>query len=104
MVCEHLVSVGRRCASGRIAHLLLELQARLKLVGLASGSSYCLPITQEMLADCLGMTHVHVSRSLRKLSDRGLIRYERHHLFILDGERLADEGDFSDHYLDHHRL
>jgi CRP-like cAMP-binding protein len=101
MLCEHLVSVGRRSATARIAHLLLELQARLTLVDRASGASFSLPITQEMIADCLGLTHVHVSRSLRKLNERGLVRYERNRVVIVDSERLAFESDFSDSYLDH---
>jgi CRP-like cAMP-binding protein len=104
MLCEHLVSIGRRGATARIAHLLLELRARLTLVEQASGAAFSLPITQEMIADCLGLSHVHVSRSMRKLSERGLVRFERNRVIIVDNERLVLESDFSDRYLDHGRL
>lgn len=101
MMCERLVSVGRRCATDRIAHLLLELRARLRFVGRADGASFDIPVTQELIADCLGLTHVHVSRSMRKLRERGLVRYERHRVVIVDVDRLAAETDFSEDYLDH---
>lgn len=101
MICERLINVGRRPAVDRIAHLLLELRARLNLVGRADGSSFELPITQEMIADSVGLTHVHVSRSIRKLRERGLLNYERNRIVIKDAERLAAAFDFSDRYLDH---
>jgi CRP-like cAMP-binding protein len=100
IMCERLVSVGRRCATNRIAHLMLELHARLRLVDETRGDTFDLPITQEMIADSLGLTHVHVSRSLGALRQRGLVRYERNHVVLLDAVRLADEIGFSDDYLD----
>ncbi|MGH7095399.1 MAG: Crp/Fnr family transcriptional regulator, partial [Stellaceae bacterium] len=52
----HLVDVGRRSAYERLAHLLLELLTRLRVVGLADGSSYVFPLTQERIADVLGLS------------------------------------------------
>jgi len=101
IMCERLVSVGRRCATHRIAHLMLELHARLRLVNETRGDAFDLPITQEMIADCLGLTYVHVSRSLSKLRQRGLVSYERSHVVLVDAARLAEESGFSDDYLDH---
>lgn len=99
MICEHLVDLGRRSATHRIAHLLLELRSRLTLIDHGSCESFYLPITQEMIADFTGLTHVHVSRSLRKLCELGLLHFERNHLTVVDYERLAVISDFSDRIL-----
>jgi len=56
MVVEHLVNLGRRSAEERMAHLLLELGARLALVGLGSKDGYACPLTQYLLADALGLS------------------------------------------------
>ena len=55
MMVEHLISVGRRNALERTVHLLLELGARLQLVGLGSKAGYACPLSQYTLADALGL-------------------------------------------------
>jgi CRP-like cAMP-binding protein len=52
---EHIVDIGRRSAYERLAHLILELLTRLRSVGLADELSYVLPLTQELIADVLGL-------------------------------------------------
>jgi CRP-like cAMP-binding protein len=64
---EWLMNVGRRSAVERLAHLFCELLLRLKVVGLADGTGYKLPLTQVDFADTTGITSVHVNRSLREL-------------------------------------
>ncbi|HYE29469.1 MAG TPA: Crp/Fnr family transcriptional regulator, partial [Allosphingosinicella sp.] len=59
---EKILSIGRRSAHARIAHLLCELYVRLELVGLARNHRYELPLTQADLADATGLTSVHVNR------------------------------------------
>jgi CRP-like cAMP-binding protein len=66
MVVEHLVDLGRRDAAERMAHFLLELGARLALVGLGSKTGFACPLTQYHLADALGLSAVHVNRVLRQ--------------------------------------
>jgi CRP-like cAMP-binding protein len=73
MVVEHLVSIGRRSALVRTAHLLLELGLRLQLVGLGSQSGFACPLNQYLLANALGLTAIHVNRVLRQLRERGLV-------------------------------
>lgn len=63
---EWVVNVGRRPSDERIAHLLCELLVRLRTVGLADGS-YAFPITQEELGDTVGLSTVHVNRTLQSL-------------------------------------
>ncbi|NWM54972.1 winged helix-turn-helix domain-containing protein, partial [Escherichia coli] len=69
---EWEVSLGRRNAIERAAHLFCELQSRLLVVGAAEGNSFRLPITQNQFAECLGLTGVHVNRVLRELREAGL--------------------------------
>jgi CRP-like cAMP-binding protein len=100
MVVEHLVDIGRRNAVERTAHFLLELGARLKLVGLATRQGYACPLSQFMLADALGLTAVHINRVLRQLREEGLLTFRSGQVLFDDFERLVDLADFDTAYLD----
>src|SRR5690606_5743185 len=80
----HLATVGRRNAEARVAYLLTELYTRLRDRRMVEGNVCMLPLTQEHLADALGLSTVHVSRMLRAISDDGLARLDRGRLTILD--------------------
>ena len=71
-----ITRLGRLNAHERIADLLLELFERLKLGGLASDGRYLLPITQEVIADALGLTSVHVNRTLQTLRREGALDWK----------------------------
>ncbi len=73
MVVEHLVSIGRRSAIERTAHLFMELAERLNLIGLASEAEFKCPLSQYVIADALGLTAIHVNRVLRQLRERDLL-------------------------------
>jgi CRP-like cAMP-binding protein len=77
MVVEHLVGLGRRSAIERMAHFLLELGARLRLVGLGDKSGYLCPLSQYILADALGLSAVHVNRVLRELREGGMLTFSK---------------------------
>jgi CRP-like cAMP-binding protein len=98
---EWVVNVGRRDARARIAHMLCEFSVRLEAAGLASDHRYELPMTQEQLADAVGLTSVHVNRILRQLGEQGLISRNRRAIVIEDWPRMRDVGDFNDRYLHH---
>lgn len=70
---DHVVRLGRQSAYERVVHLLLELHERLEIVGLAKGGSFRVPLTQEHLADALGLSLVHVNRTIQQLRSDGLI-------------------------------
>jgi DNA-binding transcriptional regulator LsrR (DeoR family) len=72
---------------------------RLDALGLAEDYGYHLPMTQEDLADALGLTPVHVNRTLKALSAKGLIARERRRVSFPDWERLRNVGDFNGRYL-----
>jgi CRP-like cAMP-binding protein len=101
MVVEHLVGIGRRNALERMAHFLLELGARLMLVGLGTKAGYACPLSQYMLADALGLSAVHVNRVLRQLREMGLVTFQRGHVTIDDFAGLVALADFDKAYLDH---
>ncbi|HEX8215651.1 MAG TPA: Crp/Fnr family transcriptional regulator [Allosphingosinicella sp.] len=97
---EWIANVGRRNAHARIAHLLCEFSLRLKVAGLGEATQYELPMTQEQLADCTGLTPVHVNRTLKTLEAENLIkRVSSRAITIGDWKKLADAGDFDSTYL-----
>jgi CRP-like cAMP-binding protein len=101
MVVEHLVGIGRRDAKGRMAHFLLELGARLKLVGMATRQGFACPLSQYMLADALGLSAVHVNRVLRELREDGLVTFQHGQVTFDDFDGLVTFAEFDRHYLDH---
>jgi CRP-like cAMP-binding protein len=96
---EWIVNVGRRNARSAMCHLLCEFARRLEAAGLAEEYAYELPMSQEQLADALGITPVHVNRTLRDLDREGLIEREKRHIRIPDWEKLRQIGGFNELYL-----
>ena len=99
-----IVSVGRRDALTRIAHLFCELHARLALVGLADDGEFELPLTQEVIADATGLTPVHVNRMLQQLRADDLIVLESGFVTIPDVPALRNVAGFDPNYLHRERL
>lgn len=100
MVVEHLVNIGRRSAEERMAHFLLELGARLQLVGKGDRTGFDCPLTQYHLADTLGLSAVHVNRVLRKLREDGVATFQKGRVGFDDLPRLIDIAGFDMTYLD----
>jgi CRP-like cAMP-binding protein len=96
---EWLLTMGRRPAYARVAHLICELTCRLDAVGQLVGEAYEFPLTQEQMGDALGLTAVHVNRMLRQLVEDGLIVREGRRMIFPDRSRLERAADFSDDYL-----
>jgi CRP-like cAMP-binding protein len=101
---ERIADIGRRSAYERLAHLILELLVRLRAVGLADELSYVLPLTQELIADVLGLSGPHVSRMLRSLREEGLVTIEDHRLTVMDSESLTLLAGFDGDYLARTRI
>jgi CRP-like cAMP-binding protein len=100
---EWVVNVGRRDARTRVCHILCEFSLRLEEAGLAQNHRYELPMTQEQLADAVGLTSVHVNRVLRQLGEEGLISRRKRSIVIEDWDRIRDVGDFNERYLHYTR-
>ena len=97
---EWVVNVGRRDALGRIAHLLCELVLRQRAAGIGENGTYELPLTQEGIGDCTGLTSVHVNRTMQRLRHDAIIStLHQRELRIDDWEALTRAADFQPEYL-----
>jgi CRP-like cAMP-binding protein len=96
---EWELSLGRRTAIARLAALFCEINLRMQVVGLSDGKNYDLPLTQTDLAECVGLTPIHVNRTLRELRERGLVRFKSGRVAISDWEGLQALAEFDPAYL-----
>jgi CRP-like cAMP-binding protein len=96
---EWIVDHGSRDALERIAHLMCELLIRYRIIGETTDDSFPFLLTQEELADALGMTPVHVNRMLRQLRSQGLIDLKGRTLTVLDPKGLQRVAKFDSSYL-----
>lgn len=87
---EQIARLRRRSAVERIADLLTELHDRLDEVGLVQNRGFPLPLTQEHLADALGLSVVHISRSLKTLRERGMAALRFGRVTQFDRTRLEE--------------
>ncbi|AIQ91074.1 MULTISPECIES: Crp/Fnr family transcriptional regulator [Methylobacterium] len=99
LVREWMLNTGRRDAYARMAHLFCELVTRLGAVGLAPDRTCELPMTQPELADALGITSVHVNRTIRDLKSAGLITLRDRRLTVHDWPGLQAAAGFDPAYL-----
>lgn len=96
MLTERMISIGRRPALQRLAHFLLEFQVRLG----SPEDGFELPLNQAVIGDALGLSAVHVSRTLTALRKRDLVASDNGRICIVDVDRLAELAEFERGYLD----
>jgi CRP-like cAMP-binding protein len=97
---QWIANIGGRPALAAMAHLFCEMITRAKAVGLVNGgNSYRLTLTQQDIGDALGLSIVHVNRTIRKLRELGCIAWEPGLLTVLDWDALSEAGDFDPSYL-----
>ncbi len=96
---ERLVDVAKRDAGTRIAHFFLELGARLSLNGISPRDGYQCPLTQQDLADALGLTPIHANRMLREARTLGLYEFRRGRVEFLDYAATVEFADFDTEFL-----
>jgi len=97
---EWLSALGRRPAVGRLAHLFCELYMRLEAVGLAGDYRFDLPLTQSDIADMVGISSVHVNRTLKTLRRQRLLEWRGGEATVQDWRRLARIAQFDPNYLE----
>lgn len=95
MLDEHLLSVGRRTALERAAYLISFIHQRAAQLGLAEDRALLIPVTQQHLADTLGLSIVHTNKTLRKLVERGMIRWHDRACEVLDPAGLMGIAGWS---------
>ena len=96
---ELALSLGQRSAMSRMAHLFCELYMRLDAVGHAGADGFAFPLTQRELSECLGLTVVHVNRTIQELRRRGVVELENRRLTILNRRGLEGIAEFDPAYL-----
>jgi CRP-like cAMP-binding protein len=85
---DHLTSLGRRTARERVAHLLFEIDHRVQARN--PGATTAIPLTQAQIGDALGLSEVHVNRTLHGFRKAGIVSSGRAEIRILRPDRLAD--------------
>lgn len=96
---ELIVRLGQRSAAERLGHLFCELELRLEMAGFPTDTGYDMPLTQTDLGDLLGLTPVHVNRSLQDMRAAGLISLKSRRLSIRRPEELRELSEFDASYL-----
>ena len=96
---EWIVNVGQRPALNRLAHIVVELRERLKIIGRVAENRFDMPLTQEQIGEAMGITAVHANRIIKQLRDEAVVDFYRGRVTILDEARLQELADFDDRYL-----
>lgn len=96
---EWEVSLGRRSALSRIATLFCEMKLRFEVVEMTDGQSYDFDLTQTDLAECVGLTPIHVNRTLKELREQGLVQFRSGRVTIQDWDGLTRVAEFDPAYL-----
>ncbi|MGH7027298.1 Crp/Fnr family transcriptional regulator [Brevundimonas sp.] len=95
---DHVVRLGRQSAHERTAHFLLEWRQRCRIAGLCDGERFPMPLTQEVLSDALGLSIVHLNRTLQHMKRERLIEMKRGWVDLLDVARLRFICDYQPRY------
>jgi CRP-like cAMP-binding protein len=96
---EWLLRNSQMLAHGQMAHFFCEMMVRARAAGIAEGDTFRLPITQEDLADAVGMTAVHVNRTLAMLRNAGMVEFRGGIVRVLDWNKLVETAEFDPYYL-----
>ena len=96
---EWIVNLGARDAVTRTGHLFCEIFSRLTIVGLSRPDGFDARLTQEVLAQALGLSLVHMNRSMKRLRDLGLMTFREGRVEIHELDKLKAVSDFDPAYL-----
>ena len=99
MFRDWIVNVGQRPAPSRLAHIVVELRERLKVIGQVSGARFEMPLTQEQIGEAMGITPVHVNRIVKQLRDDNVLELHRGSVTVIDEQKLLELADFDALYL-----
>lgn len=100
---QWLVAAGRRSVRGQLAHLLCEVWSRLEIVDLVDGYTFQLPLSQTDLSDAMGLSLVHVNRTIQALKREGLVDWNGQIVRILNWTKLQQLAEFDPAYLQLHQ-
>lgn len=95
-----IARIGRLTAYERFANFVLELMDRMRVVGLVEDNSFPMPLTQEALGDSLGLSIVHINRTVQQLKRENLVRIGGAMITLPDPERLIAIADYREPRVD----
>jgi len=81
---DTLAATGAATARENLARFLVDIHARLTPIGAVVNDSFDLPLTQDVIGDLLGLTPVHVNRTVRNMQREGLIARDRRRITLLN--------------------
>ena len=99
ILSKWLAIFAHKSATAGLAHLLCEMGIRMETVGLGSKTHFRFEATQSHLAETLGLTKVHINRTLQALRKDGLVERAGRVIDIPDWARLAKLAEFDPTYL-----
>lgn len=99
LLAERVVSLGRRDATQRLAHVLCEIVARLQLIEQHKGEVLVLPLIQEDFADILGLSVIHIVRVFNRLEQAGVVEYKSRRVTLKDLDKLKRIAGFDGDYI-----
>jgi CRP-like cAMP-binding protein len=99
MFREWIVNVGQRPAASRLAHIVVELRERLKVIGREHGDRVEMPLTQEQIGEAMGITPIHANRIIKQLREDGVLEFHRGYVTVLNENKLEELAHFDDRYL-----
>lgn len=98
LLANQVLRLGRMTAYERMAHFILEHWERARFAGLTNDNDCPMPMTQDLMADALGLTNFHVSRTLSRMRSDKLIDVERHSIRLIDPDRMIALCDYESIY------
>ena len=100
MAClmDHLRAMGRMNAEERIFFFFLDVRARLKITNRSMTDTFRMPLNQHEIGDCLGLTHTYVSKSIRRMEDKGFISRDGEFVRLCKPGEMIEIIGFIDRY------
>ena len=99
MLAERIVSLGRRSARQRAAHVICEMIARVEMIDGAVGKVFTVPLSQDEFADILGISVVHMNKTFQALRRDNILSFRNSTLTVFNRPRLEQEAGFESGYL-----
>ncbi|MFW8637547.1 Crp/Fnr family transcriptional regulator [Cribrihabitans pelagius] len=98
VLIDVLRAMGRMSAQERVSYMLLDLIARLRITNLQMTDTIRLPMTQNQIADYLGLTNVYISKTFIRLEREGFIHRDQARIRLLRENDMIELTDFHDRY------
>lgn len=96
IVDQNLTSAGRRTAAERVAALIVAIYKRAKALGLVAGETFAFPLTQQHIADALGLSLVHTNKTLARLRRMGMYKRVNGMMTLINPRALESVAQYYD--------